>query len=117
MIFGEYALAMLGFSLFLCLARSGEVVFGITRGILHLAHGILNFALQLLSTAFDLGPGVACQSSDMALGASHHFVDRSFYSVLIHHSTSVDSKLEDCTKAPECSANASIHIAGLTAEK
>jgi hypothetical protein len=46
----------------------------------------------------------------MALGASHDFVDRAFHSVLIHHPTSVDSKLEDCIKAPERSASASIHI-------
>ena len=42
---------MLGFSLFLCLARSGEVVFGITGRILHTLIGYTEqpTALQLIA--------------------------------------------------------------------
>jgi uncharacterized sodium:solute symporter family permease YidK len=45
MILGEYDLAMLTFVLSVLPVRNSGFVLGITDRILHLAHGILNFAL------------------------------------------------------------------------
>jgi hypothetical protein len=58
----------------------GFMVFLLDR-ILRLAPGILDFAFRLLSYAFDLEMH---KMATLVLGASHHFVDRAFHSILIH---------------------------------
>src|ERR1017187_10852463 len=79
------------------LLRCFEVGLSIAGRILQLADGILNLAFDLLNRAFDLGSGVAGQVPDMTLGASYHFVDRAFHSVLVHVSTLLRSS---CSRIP-----------------
>jgi hypothetical protein len=66
----------------------GSVIFGIPSRIFYLANSRLNFALDLLSGASNLGPGVAGQAANLPLCVTHHFVDRAFYSLLVHNFTS-----------------------------
>src|ERR1035438_7398694 len=70
------------------LVLCGGVIVGIANRILRLADGRLNFALDLLNCASNLGPSVAGQVSGMPLCASHHCVDCALYSLLVHFSTS-----------------------------
>ncbi len=52
--------------------------------IICLAPCAFQCALDLLSNAFDLERGIACQLAGLTPSASHHFVDSSFDSILIH---------------------------------
>jgi hypothetical protein len=67
-----------------------QVRSGITSGVLHLAHNLLSFALDLLSGAFHLSVRVTGPLADLALRPSCSIVDCTFYAILIHDSTSVD---------------------------
>src|ERR1035437_3175851 len=91
-VLGEHDFALLAFGFFVGLVRCNGVVLGVADRILQLADGRLGLALDLLSGAFDLGPGVAGHVSYMTLCASHYFVDRAFDSVLIHLYPSMDQK-------------------------
>jgi hypothetical protein len=81
-------LAALAPGLLFALVLCGGVIVGIASRILRLADDRLNFALDLLNGASNLGPGVAGQVSGMPLCASHHFVNRALHSLLVHFSTS-----------------------------
>jgi hypothetical protein len=69
-------------------AWRGSAGFGIACRILHLADSRLDFALDLLSGASDLSPGVAGQAANLPLCVTHHFVDCALHSLLIHEITS-----------------------------
>src|ERR1700685_3307746 len=77
------------FSALLLLVLAVDVRTSVAGRVLHLAHHLLRFALDLLSCAFDLGIGVARPLADLALRTSCGIVDCTFYAVLIHDSTSV----------------------------
>jgi hypothetical protein len=66
------------------LVLCGGVTVGIANRILRLADGRLNFALDLLNGASNLGTGVTGQVSGMPLCASHHLVDCALHSLLVH---------------------------------
>jgi hypothetical protein len=66
------------------LVLCGGIIVGIANRILRLADGRLNFALDLLNGASNLGSGIAGQVSGMPLCASHHFVDCALHSLLVH---------------------------------
>jgi hypothetical protein len=66
------------------LVLCGGVTVGIANRILRLADSRLNFALELLNCASNLGSGVAGQVSGMPLCASHHLVDCALHSLLVH---------------------------------
>ena len=65
---------------------SGFVV-RIVDGILGVAPGIFEFALDLLRDAFELEWGVACQLTRLLFNGSRCFIYRTFYSVFVHWST------------------------------
>jgi hypothetical protein len=66
------------------LLRCFEVGLSIAGRILRFAPSVLDLALYLLNSAFNLGSGIAGQVSDMPLGASNHIVDGAFHSILVH---------------------------------
>jgi len=84
------ALALLLSSLFL-LGLAVNIVLGCVAGrVFHVAHDLLCFAFDLLRGAFHLGVGITRPLADLAFRTSCRIVDRAFYLILIHDSTSVD---------------------------
>jgi len=77
-------LAALASGFLVALALCRGIIVGIANRILRLADNRLNFTLDLLNGAFNLGPGVAGQVSGLPLCASHHLVDRALHSLLVH---------------------------------
>jgi len=78
--------------LLLVLAVNGVAILrSVVNGFLHVAYSFLCFTLDLLRGAFDLSVGVSGPFANLALDAACRVVDCSFYLILIHDSTSVDS--------------------------
>jgi len=87
--------------------RSGFVVRSVDC-ILGLAPGIFNLALDLLTDAFDLEWGVACQLTRLLFNGSRCFIYRTFYSVFVHWSTFRDLILVASIEVLEVELYASI---------
>src|SRR5579862_391051 len=64
--------------------RTFRVVGDIAHSIFGLAPGILNLALHFLGATLHLAFGVTRPLSRLTLGASGHFIDFTFHTVLIH---------------------------------
>jgi hypothetical protein len=66
---------------------------GVADCVANTAHSLFNLALYLLGSAVGLSLGIAGPLADLAFGAACCVVDRAFYVVAIHISTSVGPEL------------------------
>ena len=79
---------------------------GVIGPILDLAKGIFKFALHLLGKAFQLEARIASPLARFSLRTSHHLIERTVQSVLIHLPTSVVSTVLVSNDALELNSSA-----------
>jgi hypothetical protein len=83
------------------LGLSVSLIVYITGCVLNVAPRLFGFALDLLSGALGLGVDVAGPLAHLALGSANGIIYCTFYSVLIHDSTSVDSNARTWLGTPK----------------